>query len=98
VLGKDGPSRATAIGSFLLLGLFQATRNGKSAHFYAITKMKKEHPKWFREDLTTLLDLPVTFKIAPMTGERLPLAQAALAHELLRSGQTTGKLVLLPQE
>lgn len=98
VLGKDGPSRATAVGSFMLLGLFKATPNGKSAHFYAITTMKKEHPEWFREDLTMLLDLLAARKIAPMIAERLPLAQAARAHELLQSGQTTGKLVLLPQE
>ena len=96
MLGKDAPSRATAIGSFLLLGLFKAAPNGKSAHFYAITTMKKEHPEWFREDLTTLLDLLAARKIAPMIAERLPLAQAARAHDLLQSGQTTGKLVLLP--
>jgi NADPH:quinone reductase-like Zn-dependent oxidoreductase len=98
MLGKDGPSRATAIGSFLLLGLFKAIPDGKSAHFYAITTMKKEHPEWFREDLTKLLDLLAAGKITPMIAERLPLAQAGRAHELLQSGQTTGKLVLLPQE
>ncbi len=98
MLGKDGPSRATAIGSFHAARLVQRPfRMEKSAHFYAITTMKKEHPEWFREDLANLLDLLATRKITPMIADRLPLAQASHAHELLQSGQTTGKLVLLPQ-
>jgi len=60
--------------------------------------MKKDHPEWFREDLAKLLDLLAARRIAPVISEKLPLAQAARAHELLQSGQTTGKLVLLPQE
>jgi NADPH:quinone reductase-like Zn-dependent oxidoreductase len=97
-LGPQGRNYAAAIGSFLLLGLFQAIPDGKPAHFYVITKMKKEHPDWFREDLTKVLDLLAAKRIAPVIAERLPLAQARRAHELLQSGQTTGKLVLLPQE
>lgn len=97
-LGPHGTNQAAAIGSFLLLGLFKAIPDGKSANFYAITTMKKDHPEWFREDLTRLLDLLAAGQIAPVIAERLPLAQAARAHELLQSRQTTGKLVLLPQE
>jgi len=97
-LGPQGANQAAAVGSFLLLGLFKAIPDGKSAHFYAITTMKKDHPEWFREDLAKLLDLLAARRIAPVISEKLPLAQAARAHELLQSGQTTGKLVLLPQE
>jgi NADPH:quinone reductase-like Zn-dependent oxidoreductase len=97
-LGPQGRNYTAAIGSFLLLGLFQAIPDGKPAHFYVITKMKKEHPDWFREDLTKLLDLLAAKRMAPVIAERLPLAKARRAHEMLQSGQTTGKLVLLPQE
>lgn len=96
-LGPQGANRAAAIGSFALLGLFKAIPDGKPAHFYNITTLKKEHPDWFHEDLTKLLDLLVTKQIAPMIAERLPLAEASRAHELLQSGKTIGKMVILPQ-
>ena len=59
--------------------------------------MKKEHPDWFREDLAKSLNLLAAERIAPMIAERLPLAEAGHAHELLQGGQTVGKLVILPQ-
>jgi len=97
-LGPQGANRMKAVGSFLLLGLLKAIPDGKPKHFYAITTMKKEHPEWFREDMTTLLEMLAAKQIAPVIAERLPLAEAARAHELLQSGQTIGKLVLLPQD
>jgi len=97
-LGPQGANRMKAVGSFLLLGLLKAIPDGKPKHFYAITTIKKEHPEWFREDMTTLLEMLAAKQIAPVIAEQLPLAEAARAHELLQSGQTIGKLVLLPQD
>jgi NADPH:quinone reductase-like Zn-dependent oxidoreductase len=97
-LSPQGTNRPAALGSFALLGLFKAIPDGRPAHFYNITTLKREHPDWFRADLIKLLDLLAAKQITPMIAERLPLVEAARAHELLQGGQTIGKLVILPQE
>jgi NADPH2:quinone reductase len=61
---------------------------------YSIQRLKRRRPGWFREDLTTLLDLLRRGQIKPIVAERVPLAEAKRAHELLARG-VTGKIVLL---
>jgi hypothetical protein len=51
---------------------------------------------WFREDFRALLELLREGKIHPVVAERLPLAEARHAHELLESAASNGKLVLVP--
>ena len=51
---------------------------------------------WFREDFRALLELLREGKIHPVVAERLPLAEARHAHELLESAASKGKLVLVP--
>ena len=97
-IGPQGARRAAAVGSFALLGAMKLIPDGRTARFYAITTMKKQHPDWFREDLSGLFDLLARKQLAPLVAERLPLAEAARAHRLLERGETAGKLVLLPQE
>jgi NADPH2:quinone reductase len=46
-------------------------------------------------DLATLLHLLSQKQIQPIIADRLPLAEAAYAHELLERGAVTGKLVLI---
>lgn len=53
-------------------------------------------PDGFREDFRVLLDLLRQGKIHPVVAERLPLADARRAHEMLESSAATGKLVLVP--
>jgi NADPH:quinone reductase-like Zn-dependent oxidoreductase len=50
---------------------------------------------WYRETLTELLDLLAAGKIKPVVAERIPLLEAARAHELLERGGYAGKVVLL---
>jgi NADPH:quinone reductase-like Zn-dependent oxidoreductase len=50
----------------------------------------------FREDFGVLVELLRAGKIHPVVAERLPLAEARHAHELLESSAATGKLVLVP--
>jgi NADPH:quinone reductase-like Zn-dependent oxidoreductase len=50
---------------------------------------------WYRATLTELLDLLAAGKIKPVVAERIPLAGAARAHELLERGRYAGKVVLV---
>jgi len=53
-------------------------------------------PELFREDFGTLIELLREGRINPVVAERLPLADARHAHELLESTAAKGKLVLVP--
>jgi NADPH:quinone reductase-like Zn-dependent oxidoreductase len=50
---------------------------------------------WYRETLAELLDLLAVGKIKPIVAERIPLVEAARAHELLERGGYAGKVVLV---
>ena len=63
---------------------------------YSIQTLKRLNPAMFREDLIALLDLLQQQKIKPLIAQRLPLAQARHAHELLGKGGVTGKIILVP--
>ena len=63
---------------------------------YSIQTLKRLKPAWFRQDLLALLDLLQQQKIKPLIAQRLPLAEARHAHELLGKGGVTGKIVLVP--
>jgi NADPH:quinone reductase-like Zn-dependent oxidoreductase len=62
---------------------------------YSIQTLKRLNPKMFRQDLITLFDLLRQQKIKPIIAERLPLAEARQAHELLEKGGVIGKIVLV---
>jgi NADPH:quinone reductase len=53
------------------------------------------NPEWFREDFAAMLELLQAGTIHPVVAERLPLAQARRAHELLETSAAKGKLVLV---
>jgi NADPH:quinone reductase len=53
-------------------------------------------PEGFREDFRALLDLLREGSIHPVVAERLPLAEARHAHEMLERSASKGKLVLMP--
>ncbi|HMB08407.1 MAG TPA: medium chain dehydrogenase/reductase family protein [Isosphaeraceae bacterium] len=64
---------------------------------YSIQMLKRRKPDWFRQDMATLFDLLGRGELKPVIDRRLPLEQAALAHELLGKGDTVGKIVLVSQ-
>jgi NADPH:quinone reductase len=76
-------------GSWLLPGR-------KRIVLYSIQTLKRLKPAWFRDDFIALLDLLQQQKIKPLIAQRLPLAQARQAHELLGKGGVIGKIVLVP--
>ena len=54
------------------------------------------YPQWFGEDFDAQVELLRAGKIHPVVAERLPLAEARHAHELLETSASKGKLVLVP--
>ena len=54
-----------------------------------------EDKAWYRATLAELLDLLAAGKIKPVVAERIPLVEAARAHELLERGGYAGKVVLV---
>src|SRR5512146_107191 len=62
---------------------------------YSIQWLKRLRPALFRQDLLALFDLLQQRKIKPLIAQRLPLAEARQAHELLGEGGVTGKIVLV---
>ena len=72
---------------------FKPGRKGMAA--YSIQWWMRIRPAWFRADLLTLLELLGQGKIQPIIAERLPLAEARRAHEMLGEGGVLGKIVLL---
>ena len=67
----------------------------KRLSIYSIQMLKRRKPDWFRQDLTTLFDLLGRGELKPIVYRKLPLEQAALGNELLRKGDTVGKIVLV---
>jgi NADPH:quinone reductase-like Zn-dependent oxidoreductase len=85
---------AASLAWLKLAGLFP----GKSARWYNIMIEKKNQPDQFREDLLRLLAMLEQKSIRPVVAERLPLREAARAHELLERASVSGKIVLMCQE
>ena len=65
---------------------------------YSIQTLKRLKPAQFQQDLLALFDLLRQGKIKPLIAQRLPLAEARQAQELLGKGGVAGKIVLLCNE
>ena len=63
---------------------------------YSIQWLKRREPALFRRHLLELFELLQQKKIRPIVAQRLPLAEARHAHELLGKGGVAGKIVLVP--
>jgi len=89
--------RALAIfGLYIIAGWLLPGR--KRVTLYSIQTLKRLKPAWFRQDLISLFDMLQQQKIKPLIAQRLPLAAARQAHELLGRGGVTGKIVLVCKE
>lgn len=70
---------------------WNVTPDGKKATFYYV----KRWPRFFREDLATVLALLVEGKIEAHATTRMPLEKAPEALAFLASGKASGKVVLV---
>jgi NADPH:quinone reductase-like Zn-dependent oxidoreductase len=89
---KKGGLRVIPL-TLLMVALLKLIPDGKQAPLAPDLSKDKA---WYRETLTELLDLLAAGKIKPVVAERIPLAEAARAHELLERGGYAGKVVLVP--
>ena len=76
------------------LQLWNIIPDGLSITFYSIAKEREKHADWSREDLTELFRLLSRGKIEPIIGKRMPLVEAAHAHELIEQAAVQGKVLL----
>jgi NADPH2:quinone reductase len=63
---------------------------------YSSGPMATQHPDWYQQDLTDLLDLLAAGAIEPVIHRTYGLDQASAAHDELGRGRATGKIVLVP--
>jgi NADPH:quinone reductase-like Zn-dependent oxidoreductase len=98
--GRSG--RRNRFGGIAIFGLYIALSwllpGSKRVIPYSIQSLKRLKPSLFRQDLMILFDLLQQRKIKPLVAQRLPLAEARQAHELLGKGGVTGKIVLVCNE
>jgi NADPH2:quinone reductase len=99
-LGLNRPSRRNRLHGIPIYALYIAAGwilpGRKRVIPYSIQTLKRLKPALFRQDLITLLDLLQQQKIRPLIAQRLPLAEARSAHEMLEKGGVVGKIVLVP--
>ena len=90
-----GPFSPTDIENWMMMFTSNLLPDKRKFILYSIQTLKRLKPDWFHEDLTLLLNLLKQGKIKPIVAARMPLNQAAQAHELLASGSVKGKIVLI---
>ena len=82
--------------SLLTVFLLKIIPDGKRVPLFPDTgKYPQTHNALYRETLTELLELLAACTIKPVVAERIPLVEAARAHELLERGGYAGKVVLV---
>jgi NADPH2:quinone reductase len=69
--------------------------DGRRVQTFQVAKLQDRHPDWFRGDVLALFELLQQGKIEPIVAERIPLTEAARAHENLGRGGIVGKQVLI---
>jgi NADPH:quinone reductase-like Zn-dependent oxidoreductase len=89
VMGKGGSIPV----DFVKLKIWDWLPNGHATAFYSIGAMRRKHPDWFTEDLSTLFGMLRDCRIAPVVADILPLDQARAAHDRIEAGEVAGKLV-----
>jgi NADPH:quinone reductase-like Zn-dependent oxidoreductase len=90
-----GPFLPTDIGDWMMMFTLNLVPDKKNSILYSIQTLKRLKPVWFHEDLILLFSMLKQGKIKPIVAARMPLNQAAQAHELLAGGSVNGKIVLI---
>jgi len=82
--------------SLSAVGLLKILPDGKRVLMMPDSGTKADGDNtWYRETLTELLEYLAAGKLQPVVAARIPLDEAARAHELLERGGHAGKVVLI---
>jgi NADPH2:quinone reductase len=81
-----GTFSTTDIENWMMMFTLNLVPDKRKFILYSIQTPKRLKPVWFHEDLILLLNLLKQGKIKPIIAARMPLNQAAQAHELLARG------------
>ena len=90
-----GGTPTADLGYWMMMFTMNVVSNERKFILYSIQTLKRLKPDWFYEDLSLLFDMLKQGKIKPLIAAKIPLNQAAQAHELLTSGSIKGKIVLI---
>jgi NADPH:quinone reductase-like Zn-dependent oxidoreductase len=84
--------------SVAMNALLMLLPDGKRAPFFpTLDKLAASEPDWYRETLEGLLRSLAAGEISPLVAARVPLTDAARAHEMLEAGGHPGKVVLVTE-
>ncbi|MDJ0952242.1 MAG: zinc-binding dehydrogenase [Acidimicrobiia bacterium] len=88
--------RGVIPGSLLVVGLVNVLPNGKrSPGMPSLDKHAADNMDWYRNTLAEMFELASSGKMKPLVADRIPLAEAGRAHELMAAGGYAGKIVLM---
>jgi NADPH2:quinone reductase len=88
--------RGVIPGSLLVVGLVKLLPNGRSAPSAPdLGKYAAENLNWYRDSIAEWFELALRGKMRPLVAGRVPLAEAARAHEAMARGGYAGKYVLV---
>lgn len=95
---RGGNGALDVVSQYLRMALWAAPPKRKRGAFYDIRPLANKRPDWFRQDLTALFELLAQGKLRPVIAARLPLEEAAHAHQMVERAETRGKIILIPKD
>ena len=91
-----GGTPNTDLEDWLMMFTMNVVSDKRKFILYSIQTLKRLKPMWFKEDLILLFNMLKQGQIKPVVVTRMPLNQAAQAHNLLTNGSLKGgKIVLI---
>jgi NADPH:quinone reductase-like Zn-dependent oxidoreductase len=90
-----GGTPTADLGAWLMMFAMNVVSDERKFILYSIQTLKRLKQDWFQEDLILLFDMLKQGKIKPIVAAKIPLNEAAQAHELLAAGSVKGKIVLI---
>lgn len=90
VMGIEG----TVPMDFMKLKAWNLLPNKRKSTFFSIGAMRKKHPDWYKNDLSTLFQLLADKKIAPVIAAKVPIEKVTEAHQLIEKGSMKGKIII----
>lgn len=95
ITGAQKPKINEVVMHHYLPRLLNLVPGGRMVKWWEVFPENRIHPDWYHQDLAILINLLSEGKIKPIIAERIPLVEAARAHDLFESSTTIGKIVLV---